>query len=251
MKTLVVCESPWRSWSDPSKLENWSMRPFIEGLCDFYGVRLVYRTFTTRHELSTLLEGEAFDRAGGRTLLYISTHGSKGRLHPSSETKKNEKSPKGINLTTVSKAVTGGPAIKRGLEGVWLSACSAANGNLKSFLRNSGVVFAGGYYCNVDWMAAAKLDLAVMEAWMDSRRPKTRLHAVGILSKALGCFSPDWVVGHFELLDETRLPANLRESIRLVARNLTQGKTALDVTRTLEEKLGWLDPDERTTTEAA
>ena len=55
--TLVVYESPWTDRK--GRFARWSMRPFVEGICELNHVRLIYRTFSTRSELTTLLGGEA------------------------------------------------------------------------------------------------------------------------------------------------------------------------------------------------
>ena len=75
--TLVVIESPWTDRK--GRFARWSMRPFAEGICELNHARLIYRTFSTRSELTTLLGGEAFDGVSGRTIVYIAGHVIAGR----------------------------------------------------------------------------------------------------------------------------------------------------------------------------
>jgi hypothetical protein len=145
---LVVCESPW---TERGLIQPWSMRPFVEGLAEFSGARLVYRTFTSGEELKALLSYEAIDRPTKRTIVYIACHGSGGRLVLG----RGEGS---AYLAPIALSV------RRGVEGVWLGACDVgASRALTMFLSKSGAVWAGGYGCSVDWHPSMLIDLAVLQ----------------------------------------------------------------------------------------
>src|SRR2546422_2508043 len=103
---FVVCESPW---TERGMIQPWSMRPFVEGLTELSGARLVYRTFTTGEELRELLSYQAIDRPTQRTIVYIACHGYGGRLVPG----RDEGS---ANLAPIALSV------RRGVEGVWVGA---------------------------------------------------------------------------------------------------------------------------------
>jgi hypothetical protein len=77
-RNLIVLENPWEDQN--GDIATYSMRPFVEGLCELYEHRLIYRTFTSGHELARLVEREAMDSKPGRYLLYLSSHGYGGRL---------------------------------------------------------------------------------------------------------------------------------------------------------------------------
>lgn len=147
--TLVVCESPW---TDPKgRVARWSMRPFVEGICELNRVRLVYRTFSTRTELTTLLGGEAFDKTRGRIVVYIAGHGQGGRLALGRDGNDS------VNLATVAQW------LRKGVEDVWLGCCDLGGSNsLEEFLRYGGAVWAGGYECTVDWAPSMRVDIAVL-----------------------------------------------------------------------------------------
>jgi hypothetical protein len=56
------------------------MRPFVEGLAQLHGVRLIYRT--TREELRALLAGGAFDAKKDRFLVSLTFATHEGRRPP-------------------------------------------------------------------------------------------------------------------------------------------------------------------------
>jgi hypothetical protein len=216
--TLFACETPW---TDPNgKLVTWSMRGMLGELCGRLDVRLLYRTFSTGDELVNLLDLEVpvYDR----TIVYVGSHGRGGRLVT--------RSGLGINLATIAKARH--PRI----EGVWLSGCDVGGAAaLPDILKGGGPSWAGGYTNNVSWDAAPLLDLAILQCVLANARPKDKKTAVRLMSKALQSFAPLWNIGY----DGVDVP--LREGFRVVARNLTNGPTAEDVTDSIRDKLGWAE----------
>lgn len=220
--TLVVCESPWaerdRRWAP------WSMRPFVEGIAELYGARLVYRTFTGGPELRRLLEGEAFDGPGQRFLIYIACHGSGGRLTL------GRKPDSGVNLAPIARALC------QGVESVWLGACDVGGSNaLHEFLAQSGAVWAGGYRCSVNWDASLLLDMAVLQELLKSGPRKTRTGVVSTLKRALKGFDPRWVIGS----DTKGDGVSLGDALRIVARDKNRGARPEDVSQDLLSALHW------------
>src|SRR5882724_8402712 len=220
--TLVVCESPWTEHD--RRLALWSMRPFVEGIAELYAARLVYRTFTAGSELRRLLEGEAFDDAGQRILIYIACHGYGGRLTP------GRKTNSGANLAPIARS------LRHGVESVWLGACDVGGSNaLHDFLAGSGAVWAGGYVCTVNWDASLLLDMAVLQELLKSGARKTRTGVVRTLKRAMESFDPRWIIGS----DANGVDVCLRDALRVVARDKRQGARPQDVSRDLLSALRW------------
>jgi hypothetical protein len=179
--TLVVCESPWSTAK--GRLERWSVRPFVEGLCELYDARLVYRTFTTRQELVRLLNCEAIDTTNERIVVYLACHGRGGRLELGRRL--NSDRP---NLGSVARY------LRPGVEGVWLGACDVGGSKaLGEFLKTSGAVWAGGYVCAVDWAPSLILDLAVIQDLIRGGRVNRRNTAK--LGRAIRVFARDKLPG--------------------------------------------------------
>lgn len=108
--TFVVCESPG---STKGRLERWSVRPFVEGLCELYDA----------------------------TLVYLACHGRGGRLEL------GRRFINRPNLGILAKY------LRSGVEGVWLGACDLGGSiALERFCEGQGgAIWAGGYVCAVDW----------------------------------------------------------------------------------------------------
>lgn len=226
--TLVVCESPW---TEDGKLQPWSMRPFIEGLCELYGATLVYRTFTSGDELHRLLRDQAIDHSQGRVIVYVACHGWGGRLDPG---RKGQLT----NLASIAHD------LHSGVECVWLGVCDLGGSKaLSRFLDRSGAVLAGGYLCAVDWGASLLLDLSVLQKLLRSRPITSRRRAVAVLKGALEGFAPSWVVGGNARDDDV----SLRKAFRVMARNKVRGAGSRpkDVTDELTTALKWVDVDHR------
>jgi hypothetical protein len=196
------------------------MRGALEELCGRLDVRLLYRTFTSGPELVHLLEREVPTRA--RTIVYVGSHGSGSRLVAGRG--------HDINLATVAKA------LHPGIEGIWLSGCDIGGARaLPDLLQGGGPSWAGGYASSVSWDAATLIDLAILQEVLATSRPTTKKTAVRLMFKALSPFAPHWEIGYdgVEVL--------LRDGFRVVARNLTKGPTAEDVTDSIRDKLGWTE----------
>ena len=221
--TLVVCESPWTDRK--GRFARWSMRPFVEGICELNHVRLIYRTFSTRSELTTLLGGEAFDNITGRTIVYIAAHGRGGRLAL------GRTGDRAVNLATVAQW------LRRGVEGVWLGCCDLGSSqSLKEFLKyRGGALWAGGYECAVDWAPSMLVDIAVLQEVTGSSRIVGRRGALRVFKRALTGFSPLWLVGVNRHEDR----ATLGGAIRLVARDRVQGARVEDISQELRDRLNW------------
>ena len=220
--TLVVCESPWTT--EKGFLARWSMRPFVEGIAELYDVRLVYRTFTSGHELRRLLSYEAIDRPEGRVLVYVACHGFGGRLSV------GRKGSEIVNLAPLAQTLYGG------VEGVWLGACDVGQSRaLQDFLKNSGAIWAGGYVCSVDWAASLLLDLAVLQELLRSGPVRTRSRLLRVLKVALKSFDPNWKIG----ADRHERGVPLRHAIRVLARDKSRGARPKDVSEDLRYALGW------------
>lgn len=214
-RNLIVLENPWKDHN--GDIATYSMRPFVEGLCELYEHRLIYRTFTSGHELARLIECEAMDSKPGRYLLYLSSHGYGGRLVAGD---------KGINVAPIASKLC------KDVIGVWVGACDVGNGALDAFLVGGRATWAGGYCCEVNWAASMLIDLAVLqEAMATDRAIESRTATVSMLAKALARFNPD-----FEIGDE---PISLRDALRVVARDRVQGSRPRDVSDDLRTKLGW------------
>jgi hypothetical protein len=211
------------------------MRPFIEGLCELYDARLVYRTFTSGGELRRLLSDEAIDHSQGRVIVYVASHGWGGRLDPGRE------GPL-ANLAPIAHDM------HSGVECVWLGACDLGGSKaLSRFLDRSGAVLAGGYLCAVDWDASLLLDLSVLQELLKSRSITSRRRAVTVLKSALQGFTPSWVVGVNVRDDDVAL----RKALRVMARNRVRGAGSRpkDITHELITALKWRDVGPRTVNE--
>ena len=217
---LFVCETPWDD--DDGVLVEWSMRPFAEGVARRKGWRFLYRTFTTGRELASLLRSEVPQRPGTRVIVYVSSHGSGGRINTAGSD---------VNVATVARGAS------RQIEGIWLGACDIGRSRaLTGFLEGGGAVWAGGYTGEVSWDATALIDQAVLGETMRSGPVRDQAGAVRALAKSLRGFSGDWNVGHGG-------PLRLRDAIRLVARSRVQGSRPRDMTTELLDKLGWTDTE--------
>jgi len=234
MATIVALESPWRKWSNPKEHALFSMRPFLEGACEFNGARLVYRSFTTEKELESLIKREAFDASNDPTLLYVSCHAMGKRLTPGS----SPKAP-GINISTLAKLVKGSGGRKNGLDGVWISACEAGSG-LRCFVEGkNAVAFAAGYTCEIDWDAAARIDLAFINEWLDRRGMcKNFKHTRRLLQDALEAFSPAWIVGE-RRMNKKRTTVQLNEAFVAFGHEITPNGRSEDLTDEIRKSLGW------------
>lgn len=200
------------------------MRPFVEGLCALYEHRLIYRTFTSGHELARLVECEAMDSKPGRYLLYLSSHGYRGRLVA------GRYSDKDVNVAPIASKLS------KHVTGVWVGACDVGSGALDEFLVSGGATWAGGYCCGVSWDASMLIDVAVLqEAMATDRSIESRTATVNMLAKALTRFAPNFEVG----VDEHDEPVSLRDALRVVARDRVQGSRSRDVSDELAAKLGW------------
>jgi hypothetical protein len=220
--TLVVCESPW---STKGRLERWSLRPFVEGLCELYDARLVYRTFTAGDELNRLLNDEAIDGTKGRVLVYLACHGRGGRLQLG---RRFFSRP---NLATVAES------LHPGVEGVWLGACDLGGSTaLERFCEGQGgAIWAGGYSCSVDWEPSLVLDIAVLQELMIAGRCERRASVITRFHRAFRTFNPEWEVG----VDARDRPVNLRHAIRIVARDRTPGARPKELSGELQRRLRW------------
>lgn len=221
--TLYVCEAP--SDDGDGRLDRRSMRPFVEGLSEVYGARLYYRTFTTQKELQSLLTGELPDARYSRVIVYISAHGSKGRLYAGFQSNP-------INLSPVAKALS------RGAEGVWLSACYTGGGDALSKFKTTWV---GGYRSIVGWDTAMLIDTAVLGAALEARsgQNQNQKKLLNIFRGALRKFSPDWPVHDrkYSADDGRGGPTLLRSAIRLFTRSKRGGLE--NSTDELLRRLGW------------
>jgi hypothetical protein len=219
---LVVLESPWDDES--GNIASYSMRPFVEGLCELHDFRLIYRTFTTPTELTALLGGDAFDSHVGRWLVYIASHGYGGRLAA------GRGAQRGINLGSAAKA------LRRSVEGVWVGACEAGSGALRGFLDRGGSYWAGGYTCSVDWSHSMLIDLAILQSTMSATRSlQTRQRQVVAFRDALHRFDPAHVIGE----GSNEVEMTLRASLRVVARD--HGKRAKDISDSILRALKWTE----------
>jgi hypothetical protein len=221
-RNLIVLENPWEDQN--GDIATYSMRPFVEGLCELYEHRLIYRTFTSGHELARLVEREAMDSKPGRYLLYLSSHGYGGRLVA------GRYSDKAVNVAPIASKLC------KDVIGVWVGACDVGNGALGEFLVGGGATWAGGYCCGVNWDASMLIDLAVLqEAMATNRAIDSRTATVSMLAKALARFDPDFEIG----VDVSNEPISLRDALRVVARDRVQGSRPRDVSDDLLTKLGW------------
>lgn len=219
-KTLTVLESPWED--DDGDIGEHSMRPFVEGLCELNDWMLIYRTFTSRPELTRLVNGEAFDRRASRALLYVACHATQGRLQAGIRT------PLEINLAGIGRDLV------KDVEGVWLGACDiGASSSLGQFLDGGGAIWAGGYSCSVDWDAAMLIDIAVLQTIMSSGPITTTASTLRSFVAALERFDPAWAIGS----DANDEDAPLGDSVELMARN--KGGSAEDLTDALRRRLHW------------
>ncbi len=219
-KTLTVLESPWED--DDGDIGEHSMRPFVEGLCELNDWMLIYRTFTSRPELTRLVNGEAFDRRASRALLYFACHATRGRLQAGIRT------PLEINLAGIGRDLV------KDVEGVWLGACNiGASSSLGQFLSGGGAIWAGGYSCSVDWDAAMLIDIAVLQTVMSRGAITTTEGALRAFVDAFQRFDPGWIIGG----DADDLDANLGESLELMARN--KGGGAESLTALARRRLQW------------
>lgn len=216
-RTLYVCEIPWAQRDSYSEL---SMHPFLSGLSELHGPRLLYRTFTTSDELGTLLSEQMPAPHGNRIIVYVSAHGSNGCLWPEFGSS--------IKLKPVAEKMA------RYAECVWLGACRIGKSDaLAEFVRNGGASWAGGYTCYVDWRAAFLIDLAILQAALTHPLADTKEAVVSVFRSALGAFNPEWMIDSEERV-------TLRDGFRIVGRNLTQGPTSEDLTVRVREALGWV-----------
>jgi hypothetical protein len=200
------------------------MRLFLEGICELNDVRLIYRTFSTRTELTTLLGGDAFDDAKGRILVYIAAHGKGGRLLLGRNDRES------VNLATVAHW------LRPGVEGVWLGCCDVGGSrSLREFLKNRGAVWAGGYDCAVDWAPAMLVDVAVLQELTLTGPIRTRHAALKAFVRGLKGFDPAWVVGS----DSKDRRVRLGISVKLLARDKIQGARVEDLSPTLRGRLKW------------
>jgi hypothetical protein len=205
------------------------MRPFVEGLTELLRARLVYRTFTTGHELRELLSYQAIDRPNQRTVVYIACHGYGGRLIAGRD-------DNAINLAPIALSM------RRGVEGVWVGACDVgASGAITKFLSESGAVWAGGYSCAVDWHPSMLIDLAVLQELLSSGSIKTRKAFVTVVGRALRAFHPRWSIGESSRGDRIELS----RALRLFARDKSRGGRIAEVTDLIEHRLGWVAVDDK------
>lgn len=223
--TVVVLEAPW---DDEKFLAERSIEPFIRGLIDIYGARMVYRTFTTRQELENLLaNGDAFDGRMKDILLYITAHGAGKRLLA------KHKSNDGINISKIFTKLD--KEFVKNISGVWLSTCE--NAQFKDILENplvdGGANFSGGYSCNVGWTESLLIDMAVIAEWLNFKcrfsGPSTKDNLNSLFKQALSPFSPDWEISH----DHT----TIRNGLKISTRGLKGKSVAEDITPSLFEEV--------------
>lgn len=108
-RSLYACEIPWARDKD-GPWSQVSMRPFLAGLCELHGVRLLYRTFTRAAELNALLSREMIPADNAqRVIVYINAHGFGSRL--GTETGRN------INIGPIANRMASH------VEGIWVGAC--------------------------------------------------------------------------------------------------------------------------------
>jgi hypothetical protein len=200
------------------------MRPFVEGLAELHDARLVYRTFTTGEELRELLSYQAIDNPEQGTIVYISSHGSGGRLVVGRD-------GRSANLGPIARS------LKRGVEGIWIGSCDVGNSNaLRNFLSESGAVWAGGYTCAVEWDGSLLVDLAVLQELLWSGPIRRRKKLVATVARALSRFDPKWVIGEAG----TRRKVQLSAAIRVMARDKVRGSRPADMTAMLKSRLRWV-----------
>lgn len=201
-KILFVCESPW---DDGTRLVDWSMRPFVEGLAELCGAALHYRTFTTATELHSLVEHNMPDPKRNRVIVYISAHGQGGKLSA------GFRGQESVTLAPLAGR------IRKGVEGIWLGACEV--GGAES-LRSFDATWAGGYRSAVAWDSAMLTDLAVLRAALRSGPIKSRDGAVKLFRRALAPLNARAVIGSWDKTTRGRsraAPASLADSLRVVA----------------------------------
>jgi len=215
--TLFACEIPW---ARGGSYDEQSMQPFLAGLCELHQVRCLYRTFTQSGELAALLSSTNMPAANGqRVIVYLSAHGSGGRLYTEME--------KSVNLLPIAKKAA------RAIEGIWIGACDVgASEAPEEFLRNGGASWAGGFTCAIDWKDAVLIDLAVLQAALGGHKPKNRSAVIHLFANALTAFSPTWIV-------DSHADIPLWKALRVWGRDRTSGPTTEDLTEDILKKLKW------------
>lgn len=224
-KILYVCETPWST--EDGRLVEYSMQPFLQALAILHDFRLLYRTFTSGHELKSLLSSQFPDDASVSKIVYIASHGNGGRLSTGVGSRD-------IYLKPIAESA------HRDIEGVWVSACEVGGSDtIREFLRASGAIWAGGYTCGIYWRPAMLIDLAILNMALSSAAANGKAKTVNMFANALCSFNPNWEFGW----DTTEKPVSLRDAIRLEARDEGRGSKAEDVTVLLRKKLKWDDPE--------
>ena len=222
---LTVLESPWDT--DDGDIAKHSMRPFVEGLCEFHEWSLIYRTFTSSHELARLLGGEAFDRKSDRSLLYIASHGGPGRLQA------GIRDPVDINIAQAAEKLV------KEVDGVWIGACDVGmSTSLRRFAEHGGALWAGGYTTSVDWDSCMLIDLAILNEAMRTSRPKSRKDVLSLFKDALLRFDGEFCVGE----DDDGEHVELERSLCIWGRD--QGRPPQDLTEDVLDALEWGDEED-------
>jgi hypothetical protein len=156
MRGLLVLETPWEYELDSAV----SVGPFLQGLGDTLGIKVVCQRFNGRSDLVYYLE-EFSQKKSEYSYCYVASHGTAGRL---------ETLLSNVNASTIADACRG----SRG-RGFIIGACSFGNRRTAAeFLDKTDAAFVAGYSKNVPWEESMLADLCFL-TYLIGRRCRRRM----------------------------------------------------------------------------
>lgn len=183
MSSIIVLESPWKPGAALS--ERMSVVPFFQGMANTGMVDEIFSaTFYDANTFNFALSSFINSGQLKDPILYIASHGTRGRVAT------NE----GMKDMNISNLIATLSVLSEEIKGVVLGCCSLG-GNKKitdCFDEKSKLSWIYGYSCNVDWYYSTIVDVSVIYSMLNKN--STRGLAIDRTSDALKMFNPDYII---------------------------------------------------------
>ncbi|MBI4081281.1 MAG: hypothetical protein HY423_01590 [Candidatus Lambdaproteobacteria bacterium] len=197
-KALIVLESPWFDLEQDPK-QRTSIRPFLQGLADFYDASLYYSMF---HNLDSFNHSvKRYEDVKAKShIIYVASHGKGGRVAAVGRQ---------IQLKRLLECI---PDNYEALDGIMLGACDVGNSKAVQYgLKRNRACWIFGYRHAVDWMASTLVDMAILDEVLVKGRTRSRSQTITAFAKALHRFDGNWVIAD----DGAGRPMPIKKTIAL------------------------------------
>jgi hypothetical protein len=219
-KALIVLESPWFDLEQDPK-QRTSIRPFLQGLADFYDVSLYYSTFHNLESFNHSVKRYEDVKAKSH-IIYVASHGKGGRVAAAG---------RHIQLKKLLECI---PDNYEALDGIMLGACDVGNSKAVQYgLKRNRACWIFGYRHAVGWMASTLVDMAILDAVLVEGHTLSRKQTIGAFANALRRFDGNWAIAD----DGPERPITIKETIALWFHEHKQGTKPRLVTDELLERL--------------